>query len=115
MIRFFVLLLSMTVASSELVSAQATPAPQSPPTYEQQVFATWKALHDKILVMAKDTMLPDDKLGWKPHPDSRSMLDEFRHVPSGSRCRRRSSPATSSTMRRGSKRTTPSPGRAPRS
>ena len=30
--------------------------------------------------MAKDTVFPDDKLGWKPHPDSRSVLEEFRHV-----------------------------------
>jgi hypothetical protein len=33
-----------------------------------------------MLVMAKDTVFPDDKLGWKPHPDSRSVLEEFRHV-----------------------------------
>jgi hypothetical protein len=33
--------------------------------------------------MAKDTVFPDDKLGWKPHPDSRSVLDEFRHVTIG--------------------------------
>jgi hypothetical protein len=33
--------------------------------------------------MAKDTVFPDDKLGWKPHPDSRSVLEEFRHVTIG--------------------------------
>ena len=33
--------------------------------------------------MAKDTVFPDDKLGWKPHPDSRSVLDELRHVTIG--------------------------------
>ena len=33
--------------------------------------------------MAKDTMCPDDKLAWRPHPDSRSMLEEFRHVTIG--------------------------------
>jgi hypothetical protein len=43
----------------------------------------WKDLHDKILLMAKDTVFPDDKLGWKPHPDSRSVLEEFRHVTIG--------------------------------
>jgi hypothetical protein len=26
--------------------------------------------------MAKDTVFPDDKLGWKPHPDSRSVLEQ---------------------------------------
>ena len=33
--------------------------------------------------MAKDRQYPDDKLGWKPHPDSRSVLDELRHVTIG--------------------------------
>ena len=33
--------------------------------------------------MAKDTQFPDDKLGWKPHPDSRTVLEEFRHVTIG--------------------------------
>ena len=58
-------------------------AQQAPPTWEQAAFNTWKALHDKILAMAKDTVFTDDKLGWKPHPDSRSVLDEYRHVTIG--------------------------------
>lgn len=33
--------------------------------------------------MAKDTVFPDDKLEWKPHPDARSVLNEFRHVTIG--------------------------------
>ena len=33
--------------------------------------------------MAKDTEYPDAKLGWKPHPDSRSVLEELRHVTIG--------------------------------
>jgi hypothetical protein len=57
--------------------------PAAPPTYEEVVARTWKRLHDKILVMAKDTQFPDDKLGWKPHPDSRSVLEELRHVTIG--------------------------------
>jgi hypothetical protein len=60
-----------------------TPAPKPPPTYEQVIVRNWKATHDKILVMAKDTVFPDAKLGWKPHPDSRSVLDELRHVTIG--------------------------------
>jgi hypothetical protein len=60
--------------------AQST-TPQPPPTYETTILNTWKALHAKILVMAKD--FPEDKFGWKPHPDSRSMIDEFRHVTIG--------------------------------
>jgi len=60
-----------------------TPAPKPPPTYEQVLARSWKEVHDKILVMAKDTVFPDAKLGWKPHPDSRSVLEEFRHVTIG--------------------------------
>lgn len=73
-------LLVLVTASS--VAAQA---PQPPPTYEAAVLRTWKALHDKILVMAKDVQFPDAKLDWKPHPDSRSVLDELRHVTIGLR------------------------------
>lgn len=58
-------------------------AAQTPPTFEAATARTWKTLHDKILVMAKDTVFPDEKLGFKPHPDSRSVLEEFRHVTIG--------------------------------
>jgi hypothetical protein len=68
---------------SALVTAQQAAAPKQPPTFERQIANTWKGLHDKILVMAKDTVFPDDKLGSKPHPDSRSVLEEFRHVTIG--------------------------------
>ena len=60
-----------------------TTTPKPPPTYEQVIVNTWKNLHNKILTMARDTQFPDDKLGWKPHPDSRSILEEFRHVTIG--------------------------------
>src|SRR5688572_4153677 len=60
-----------------------TAAPKPPPTYEQVIVNQWKSMHNKILAMAKDTQFPDDKLGWKPHPDSRSVLDELRHVTIG--------------------------------
>jgi hypothetical protein len=60
-----------------------TPAPKPPPTYEQAIVNQWKAMHNKILAMAKDTVFPEAKLGYKPHPDSRSMYYEFRHVTIG--------------------------------
>jgi hypothetical protein len=63
--------------------AQGQPPAAPPPTYEQVIARTWKNLHDKILVMAKDTVFPDDKLGWKPHPDARTVLEELRHVTIG--------------------------------
>lgn len=76
------LVLVIAVLATLNVPAQGQP-PATPPTFEQVTVRTWKNLHDKILVMAKDTQFPDDKLAWRPHPDSRSVLEEFRHVTIG--------------------------------
>ena len=78
--RSLLVFVAAALATVNLAAQGQTPPP---PTYEAVVLRTWKALHDKILVMAKDTAFPDDKLGWKPHPDSRSVLDELRHVTIG--------------------------------
>ena len=83
MTRVFVFATLFGLSLSAMPAAQQKSPAQPPKTYEEFVFTHWKGLHDKILVMAKDTLLPDDKLGWKPHPDSRTMLDEFRHVTIG--------------------------------
>ena len=83
--RSLLVLLVAAIATLNVLTGAAqdqTPAPP-PLTYEQVITGTWKSLHDKILVMAKDTVFPDDKLGWKPHPDARSVLEEFRHVTIG--------------------------------
>ena len=76
--RLVLLLGAVMLAGTTQLAAQ-----QAPPTFETAVFNTWKSLHDKILVMAKDTMFPDEKLGSKPHPDSRTVLEEYRHVTIG--------------------------------
>lgn len=74
------LMAMLTCGSSAVtVAGQAKPAP----TYETAILSSWENVHDRILVMAKDTTFPDDKLGWKPHPDTRTVLDEFRHVTIG--------------------------------
>jgi hypothetical protein len=76
----FSLTFALVVALPAVMTAeQAKP----PATFETAIVNTWKNLHNKILTMAKDTVFPDDKLGWKPHPDSRSVLEEFRHVTIG--------------------------------
>ena len=80
--RSWIVLFVAAVATIDL-AAQGQPPAAPPPAYEQVVARTWTRLHDKILVMAKDTVFPDDKLGWKPHPDSRSVLEELRHVTIG--------------------------------
>lgn len=84
--RRFSVFTMVTIAALMLGAAAAsaqTPTAKPPPTYEQVIINTWRNLHNKILAMAEDTVYPDDKLGWKPHPDSRSVLDEFRHVTIG--------------------------------
>jgi hypothetical protein len=83
--RSLLVLLVAAIATLDVLTGAAqgqTPAPP-PLTYERVITSTWKDLHDKILVMAKDTVFPDDKLEWKPHPDARSVLDEFRQVTMG--------------------------------
>src|SRR5262245_61249196 len=54
------------VAVTTKVQTQ-TPAPRPAPTYESNIQGVWKGLHNKLLAMAKDTMLPEDKFGWRPH------------------------------------------------
>ena len=66
-------------AAAAVIVEQAKPAP----TYESVLARSWENVHDKILAMAKDTVYPDDKLAWKPHPDARSVMDELRHVTIG--------------------------------
>jgi hypothetical protein len=80
--RSLLVLLVAAIATLNVAAQGQTPAPP-PLTYERVITSIWKDLHDKILLMAKDTVFPDDKLGWKPHPDSRSVLEEFRHVTIG--------------------------------
>ena len=79
-----VLLVAAIATLNVLTGAAQGQTPTPPPlTYERAITSTWKNLHDRILEMAKDTAFPDDKLEWKPHPDARSVLDEFRHVTIG--------------------------------
>jgi hypothetical protein len=79
---FTMITMAALMLGASAASAQTT-TPKPPPTYEQVIVRNWKAVHNKILAMAKDTVYPDAKLGWKPHPDSRSVIDELRHVTIG--------------------------------
>jgi hypothetical protein len=71
------LLVSGSVAAAML--EQAKPAP----TYESALSRSWEDVHNRILAIAKDTVFPDSKLAWTPHPDARSVMDELRHVTIG--------------------------------
>ena len=59
---------------------QAKPAP----TYESALSRSWEDVHNRILAMAKDTVFPDSKLAWKPHPDARSVMEELEAAMAGS-------------------------------
>ena len=83
--RSLLVLFVAAIATLNVLTGAAqgqTPAPP-PLTYERVITMTWKDLHDKILQMAKDTVFPDDKLEWRPHPDARAVLEEFRQVTFG--------------------------------
>jgi hypothetical protein len=60
-----------------------TTTPKPPPTYESVIVNNWKNVHNKLLTMAKDEVFPEAKLSYKPHPDSRTMAQEFRHITIG--------------------------------
>jgi hypothetical protein len=62
-----------------VIVEQANPAP----AYEAALARSWEDVHNKILTIAKDTVFPDAKLAWTPHPDARSVMEELRHVTIG--------------------------------
>jgi hypothetical protein len=76
---------SKGVVLAAAVLALACPAgaqqQQAPPTYETALLRQWKGVHNKILAMARD--FPEDKFDSRPHKDSRSFLEEVRHVTIG--------------------------------
>src|SRR5262245_53273782 len=65
--------LAASASAAAVIAEQAKPAP----TYESALARSWEDVHNRILTMAKDTVFPDGKLAWKPHPDSRSVLEEL--------------------------------------
>jgi hypothetical protein len=76
------LALLLVPAASEAQTMTPATSPASPTAaYDKAILNTWKNLHNKILDMAKD--FPEDKYAWKPHPDSRNMEQELRHVTIG--------------------------------
>jgi len=81
--RFAAVALMTALTLTASAALAQTPPPKAPPTYEQVIVRNWKGIHDKILVMAKDTVFPEAKLSYKPHKDSRTMFQELRHVTIG--------------------------------
>lgn len=73
-----VTLLATGMATARPAFAQATPT-----TLESQLRAEWRSMHEKLLAMARDTLLTPERLEARPHPASRTILDELRHVTIG--------------------------------
>jgi len=55
-------------------------APAPPASWDEAAMRSFNGVHNKLLAMAKDAKYPAEKEGFKPHPDSRSFLDELTHV-----------------------------------
>lgn len=77
------LVVAMAMLATGSAAAVIVDQVKPSPTYETAVARSWEDVHNKILTMAKDTVFPDSKLGWKPHPDARSVMEELRHVTIG--------------------------------
>lgn len=59
-------------------AAPAQQAQQPPPTWDQVALRSFTGVYDKLIDMAKD--FPEDKFDYKPHPDSRSFVEELQHA-----------------------------------
>ena len=77
------LVVSIALLASGSAAAVIVEQSKPTPTYESSLARSWEDVHNRILTMAKDTVFPDDKLAWKPHPDARSVIEELRHVTIG--------------------------------
>ena len=60
-----------------LAAAQQQPPPQTP---EERFRRSWGNTMAKLVEMAED--FPEEKYGYKPHPDSRTFGEELMHVAS---------------------------------
>ncbi|NNM33286.1 MAG: hypothetical protein HKO53_09475, partial [Gemmatimonadetes bacterium] len=64
-----------------LLAAAPAWAQDAQPSYHDVMVQAWKAEHDKILDMARD--FPVALYDARPHDDSRSFVEELRHVTIG--------------------------------
>ena len=72
---------SKILAVSLFLSVASLAAQQVEPTLEDRAISGWKAVHKKVLDMAGD--FPEEKYDSRPHPDSRSFVEEIQHVTIG--------------------------------
>ena len=74
--RVFLFVAIAALITAGAVSAQGQPQ-QPPPTWDQVALRSFNGVYDKLIEMAKD--FPEDKFDYKPHPDSRSFIEELQH------------------------------------
>lgn len=53
---------------------------QTPPPWDQVALRTFNTVHDKLIAIAKDAKFPADKESYKPHADSRNIVEELQHA-----------------------------------
>lgn len=75
--KIVVIMLSglLVVAGSFLIQAE-----DEKPTYETVLVSQWKNIQGKMLKMAMDAEFSEEKFDYRPHPDSRSFIEELWHV-----------------------------------
>ena len=69
------------IAVSLILSVANLAAQQEERTLEEWAISGWKTVHKKVLDMAGD--FPEEKYDSRPHPDSRSFVEEIQHVTIG--------------------------------
>jgi len=75
--RVFLLVAIAALITAGAAGAQGQPQ-QPPPTWDQVALRSFNGVYDKLIEMAKD--FPEDKFDYKPHPDSRSFVEELQHA-----------------------------------
>ena len=67
------------VASPAIAQQDAKKTPPKPaPSPSQALLESWNDIGRKLIAMAED--IPEDKYGYKPHPDSRTFLGNLLHA-----------------------------------
>lgn len=69
-------LLALPAAAQE--PAKKTGALKPAPSPSQAIWEQWNEIGRKLVAIAED--LPEDKYGYKPHPDSRNFVAQLLHV-----------------------------------
>jgi DinB superfamily len=74
------LLLASTLAVAPVRAQAPAPKPQlkPAPTLSENVLDSWNDIGRKLIAMAED--FPEDKYGYKPHPDSRTFVTNILHA-----------------------------------